>query len=885
MDWFEKLFELEVPDELTRGQLKYRCQAAHAAFSQMDSSEAKKFLSFCIVDNVDECLRRLGLTKSILLCSKPEGYVRVHNCKLTNEVVSALNAFAKTERLPTTFVNRWLCALTDIDISESQMRHLSGQILKKVSVLRKGKDRNLLNSFLKDDVQFIRKEQNKEAAEVSKLNKTIDKYQSKCKEVQKEVEELHGIKNVLIEEKREMLLNQSIEVENLKHRLCPTPAEKKSRGIQVSDNLEKKFVTMEQNMKGMESEKENLEKENEKLQNKVEKLENQICALKKQIKLEQTMKSEYKKKFEDLKMTSEVLLETEFDNQCDTTTVELKGSSNNVFSDAVRLTYMSLQGEANVSASNCSKVVNIISKYLYKKEIPLESLPSTQTALNMATEGQYLSKQHAVETILQCPHFMLGTDGTSRDKRQYIERHIQLSDGNVMSLGFTEVSSDNAQNLLEKTVELLQELTTIYYEKEEAAERDAIFKEILSKMKCLMSDRAAVMKLFNKKISELKMDTIGEDADTNFLYCNAHFLLGIASIVEPTIKEMEEKCTENGERLGRDEEQGAFARFAFSSESSVMRLVRAASECFGPRGDDKSGCRSQWLSFLEGLAGNVKSRFSSFRSNRFNNTFDNASAIIFHRDHIIRFLENYCTHSNLKLKSILLDILDERVINMVSALDRLNYLFTSPYWRLMNSHITYDQFSAIVQKLQAFLKSADPVSSVALPEFADPLLQPCPPNESNIIFNQTFSSLCSRALAVLERQLCDFVGDGVFANSIPDDVVQVLKTCPLTNLTGERLFGDLDFDMFKRRRASLFLRSSINMWKRNKTGQWMSKKKKLEAVRLFTLARGQREESRRRSRENEREVRRQLRENMEENHRRKQEKEVIDRERHNKMKV
>ncbi|KAK3739322.1 hypothetical protein RRG08_041643 [Elysia crispata] len=77
---------------------------------------------------------------------------------------------------------------------------------------------------------------------------------------------------------------------------------------------------------------------------------------------------------------------------------------------AVRLTYMSLQGEANVSASNCLKVVNIISKYLYKKEIPLESLPSTQTALNMATEGQYLSKQHAVETILQCPHFMLGTD-------------------------------------------------------------------------------------------------------------------------------------------------------------------------------------------------------------------------------------------------------------------------------------------------------------------------------------------------------------------------------------------------------------------------------------------------------------------------------------------
>ena len=52
---------------------------------------------------------------------------------------------------------------------------------------------------------------------------------------------------------------------------------------------------------------------------------------------------------------------------------------------------------------------------------------------------------------------MLGTDGTSRDKRQFIEQHIVLSDGNTMSLGFKEVSSDNAQNLLEKTMDLLHE--------------------------------------------------------------------------------------------------------------------------------------------------------------------------------------------------------------------------------------------------------------------------------------------------------------------------------------------------------------------------------------------------------------------------------------------
>ena len=599
-DWFQKLFDLDVTDEFTRGKLKYRCQTAHAAFSRMTgSTEAEKFLNMCVAGKIDDCLQQLGLTKSILLCLKPEDFSC--NTVLTNEVVASLNAFSNNERLPATFVNRWLCALTDTYVSESQMRHKSGQILKKISLLRKGKDRTALNSFLKERVHLVRKEQTnepKETVDIAKLHKRIDKCQSKYEEVQKEVEELREVKKVLMEEKKEMILNQSIEIENLKYLLCPTPIEKKSRGIQVSDKSETKLATMVSKISEIESDKDILEKENIKLQNKVKELENQIAALKRQMKSEQTMKSDYKKKLEDLKMTAEVLLETEFDeNPSAPKHVELKGSCNNVFSNDVRLTYMSLQGEASVSASNCSKVINIVSKYLYRQEIPLESLPSIQTALNMATEGQYLSKQHVIESILHNPHFMLGTDGTSRDKRQFIEQHIVLSDGNTMSLGFTEVSSDNAQNLLEKTMDLLHELSNIYCEKDEEAKKDQIFKEILSKLKCLMSDRAPVMKLFNRKIAEFKKDMVGEDVHTHFLYCNAHVLLGISSVVEPVIKEMEEKWTEDGERLGRDEEQGAFARFGFSNESSVTRLIRAASDCFGPRGDDKSGNRSQWMSF------------------------------------------------------------------------------------------------------------------------------------------------------------------------------------------------------------------------------------------------------------------------------------------------
>ena len=132
----------------------------------------------------------------------------------------------------------------------------------------------------------------------------------------------------------------------------------------------------------------------------------------------------------------------------------------------------------------------------------MESLLCTQTVLNMSSEGHYLSKKQTAESIVENAHFTFATDGTSREKRHFIERHIVLSNGKVMSLGFIEVVSDNADTLLEKTVELFKELSEVY--SEDVEEREKVFKEILCKMKCVMSDRAAVMKLFDRKLEEFK---------------------------------------------------------------------------------------------------------------------------------------------------------------------------------------------------------------------------------------------------------------------------------------------------------------------------------------------------------------------------------------------
>ncbi|KAK3739666.1 hypothetical protein RRG08_053521 [Elysia crispata] len=47
--------------------------------------------------------------------------------------------------------------------------------------------------------------------------------------------------------------------------------------------------------------------------------------------------------------------------------------------------------------------------------------------------------------------------------------------------------------------------------------------------------------------------------------------------------------------------------------------------------------------------------------------------------------------------------------------------------------------------------------------------------------------------ANITLQLVDFLEGGTFGGDLADDVRKILQTCPLTNLTGERLFGDLDY--------------------------------------------------------------------------------------------
>jgi aubergine-like protein len=87
--------------------------------------------------------------------------------------------------------------------------------------------------------------------------------------------------------------------------------------------------------------------------------------------------------------------------------------------------------------------------------------------------------------------------------------------------------------------------------------------------------------------------------------------------------------------LGRD----ALPKFKYwksGSESAACRFVRTACDVLGPRGDAKNGCRQYWDAFCQEKL-NTRSKVTSFRMNRFNNFFQGAAALFYHRSDIELF--------------------------------------------------------------------------------------------------------------------------------------------------------------------------------------------------------------------------------------------------------
>lgn len=136
----------------------------------------------------------------------------------------------------------------------------------------------------------------------------------------------------------------------------------------------------------------------------------------------------------------------------------------------------------------------------------------------------------------------------------------------------------------------------------------------------------------------------------------------------------------------------------------------------------------------------------------------------------------------------------------------------------------------------------------------------------------TLQQLMPGMLEVTNRQLTDFLEGEKFGGP-PVPTPAGLDHCPLHNLLGENVFGELDFDFNKRRNATLHSRSALHMLRHNKTGKWLRKQGKQSAS-ILAFARKKGKILRDKHREKERIVMLRLRQKLAENKQRQLEKEA-----------
>ena len=324
-------------------------------------------------------------------------------------------------------------------------------------------------------------------------------------------------------------------------------------------------------------------------------------------------------------------------------------------------TYYALQGEANVSAIKRSKVVAIVAKPLFKLDITNE-LPCETSSLNFSDEAHVVAKSQIFEEIISSDHFVYACDGTSRQEASFLEKHIILSSGKQLPLG-----SEDSDTLLStgKCVDAFREIIEVDC-LDSKEDEESLLKEVIRKMKRLLSDSAAVMKAFDKKLHNFKVDLlVYENVSTHFLYCNAHFPLALSSASQEATELAEYDIVKGQDQLGRDANP-KFSNFQNNYECATLRAIRTASEVFGPSCDEKSGSRQNWLALCSSKG--KKSMFTSYRSNRFNCLFQNATAFLYHRQDIMDFLTDFNRHGNKKLQSVLENTTDKRILANIAVL-------------------------------------------------------------------------------------------------------------------------------------------------------------------------------------------------------------------------
>ena len=182
------------------------------------------------------------------------------------------------------------------------------------------------------------------------------------------------------------------------------------------------------------------------------------------------------------------------------------------FSDAVRAVMSLLK--LNISTRNICPAIKTVLEGL--ANIQTDRLPSYGTANYIMYEAKCLALIEAGKASLRdkqgkAAQNVLMNDGTSKLKKKYKTTIISTSEG-VKTFGLQLLATETSESLLEANVRVLNDVAKVVSRVEGRSEEE-VLNELLGTVTGTMSDRAEVMKKFNKLFNDYRKNTLAVSSD------------------------------------------------------------------------------------------------------------------------------------------------------------------------------------------------------------------------------------------------------------------------------------------------------------------------------------------------------------------------------------
>lgn len=502
----------------------------------------------------------------------------------------------------------------------------------------------------------------------------------------------------------------------------------------------------------------------------------------------------------------------------------------------------------NVSVRNVKSVIESVLTNIAHKQV--ERLPQKSILCNMMLECLSVAQVQLGEALSQDDgaFYTLQTDGTTKHGKHFGTYDIATEDV-TYRLGLRHIFSGTAQTTLETLTEILDDLNVV----QSKVGSSDVSSKIISKVKNTMSDRHAAEKLFSEILAEYRADILpeivtgwaslsNEEKDEmvrmNNFFCSLHFLVGLATTADETLKVWESTVQGNNATVdGRS--------------SGTQRLIRTACKAFHHRGSEQAGCSTYFRAYLR-RKGISKIPLASFVGNRFNILFYDAAGVFYLREHMSDYLRKaHGSRLNQLLQAVLSDLETDHLVTGCRALGIIDKLITGPFWRYLQlSNVSIlemsDLYSTMITKFEEWSNDARVVIkdqpmvyegwSLSRDDSFE-LLFESDDAEENVALLELLQLLFKSFAITIQRLVADHLPGGEFHGVTNPEIVKETLSVPKTNISPERDFAILDRLMAQKPNATHIALEALILFSQNKTIDWLRLKSSAERERLLQAAR------------------------------------------------